>query len=737
MNPAQATREIYWNISHIWPMYVLLLITLAVAGYGIYRRVSLWRCGLPIQRLDRPAERIRNLLWHALAQSRTAHDSYAGVFHRFIFYGFIVLAIATTVVAMQADLGVSIMHGWFYLYFQSFIVDMFGALVLVGVMMAAARRFIVHPKRLVYTDEAAWILAVVALIVVTGFLLHGWRIALTKDLWASWSPIGNLTARLLSSCMSVEAMQKAHRFTWWFHMLLCFGFLAWIPYTKMMHVVTAPLNIYAANLEPIGASLKKIDFDTTASFGVNSLKAFTWKDLLDLDACTECGRCTSVCPANISGKELSPRDLILDLRNLMRERPQEAFALVSANGNRTDSGAEQNRGDEEECGLPIIGTVPATAPERLWQCTTCAACVEACPVFIEQMPKIVDMRRFLVMEEADFPESMQEAITSLESRGHPFRGTQAGRLDWCEGLNVSQLSDCKDAEVLLWVGCSGALNERNQKVTRATAQLLQRAGVKFAILGREEKCCGDPARRIGNEFLFQQLAKENVATLNGYNIKKIVTACPHCFNTLKHEYPRHGGVYEVRHHSEYLAELLNQGKLKPVSVRRKDRIPRSLLPWTAKRILRRATATGARRIGPGSAGNAAFTQQQLLLRRRWRHEFRGGAIGQARQSGACSRSTGNQPGHGCGWMSILSHHDGGRDQCLQGRSRTAGDGYRGNTVASAAILRETGNAWSQFRTVSHAKLVVDQNDAVLDDLACRTALRRNFLTLHAFKQQGR
>ncbi len=567
MNPAQATREIYWNVSHIWLMYLLLLITLATAGYGIYRRVSVWRRGLPVRRLDRPVERIRHLLRHALAQSRTARDSYAGVFHRFIFYGFIVLAIATTVVALQADVGLSIMHGWFYLYFQSFIVDVFGALVLAGVMMAAARRFLARPKRLVYTDEAAWILAVLALIVVTGFLLEGWRIAVTKDPWASWSPFGNLTAKLVSQWMSVGAMQQAHRFTWWFHMVVCFGFLAWIPYTKMMHAVTAPLNIYAANLEPIGASLRNIDFESTASFGVNSLKGFTWKDLLDLDACTECGRCTSVCPANISGKELSPRDLILDLRNLMREHAQEAFALSTANGNgssNSGAGAGAQAGVEEARGLPIIGTVPATAPERLWQCTTCAACMEACPVFIEQMPKIVDMRRFLVMEEADFPESMQEAITSLESRGHPFRGTQAGRLDWCEGLNVSQISDCKDAEVLLWVGCSGALNERNQKVARATARLLQKAGVKFAILGREEKCCGDPARRIGNEFLFEQLAKENVATFKKHNVQKVVTFCPHCFNTLKHEYARHGATFEVSHHSEYLAALVNADRLKPL-----------------------------------------------------------------------------------------------------------------------------------------------------------------------------
>ena len=566
MNVSQATREIYWNVSHIWLMYVLLLISAAVAGYGIYRRASVWRRGLPIQRFDRPKERIRNLLRHALVQSRTARDRYAGIFHRFIFYGFAVLAIATAVVALQADLGASIMHGWFYLYFQSFIVDICGALVLVGIVMAAARRFVSRPKGLVYTDEAAWILVVLFVIIVTGFLLEGWRIAVTKDPWASWSPFGNLTAWFSSQFMSTGTMQRAHHFTWWFHLAICFGFLAWIPYTKMVHALIAPLNIYAANLGPIGASLKNIDFERTATFGVNSLNAFTWKDLLDLDACTECGRCTSVCPANVSGKELSPRDLILGLRHLMRERPREAFGLRPANGDGACQAANQSLdpGAEAVRGLPVIGAVQATAPERLWQCTTCAACVEACPVFVEQMPKIVDMRRFLVMEEANFPESMQEAITSLESRGHPFRGTQAGRLDWCEGLKVSQISDCKDAEVLLWVGCSGALNERNQKIARATAQLLQKASVKFAILGREEKCCGDPARRIGNEFLFEQLAKENVSTFKKHNIQNVVTFCPHCFNTLKHEYQRYGASLEVSHHSEYLAGLVNSGRLKPL-----------------------------------------------------------------------------------------------------------------------------------------------------------------------------
>jgi Fe-S oxidoreductase/nitrate reductase gamma subunit len=571
MNPAEATRQIYWNVSHIWVMYVLLSAVVAIGGYGIYRRIRCWQQGLPVARFDRPGKRIRRVLQHALAQSRTARESYTGLFHRFIFYGFIILTIATTVVALDADFGAAIMRGWFYLYFQSFIVDVFGALVLIGVVMAAVQRFLTRPSRLVYTDEAAWILAVIFVIVVTGFLLEGWRIAVTNDPWAAWSPFGNLTAHALRPVMSVEAMRLAHRLTWWFHLLLCFGFLASIPYTKMMHALTAPLNIYTANLEPIGASLKDIDFETAASFGVNSLKGFTWKDLLDLDACTECGRCTAACPAHAAGKELSPRDLILGLRDLMHQRPREAFGFSQPNGSGASAPATSasattaNSNPEEARGLPIIGAAPATSPERLWECTTCAACVEVCPVFIEQMPKIVDMRRYLVMEEAEFPASMQEAVTSLENRGHPFRNTQATRLDWTEGLNVATIEAVKHAEVLLWVGCSGALVERNQKITRATAQLLQKAGVNFAILGREEKCCGDPARRIGNEFLFEQLVKENVANFGKYRVQTIVTACPHCFNTLKNEYAQHEGSFAVYHHSEYLAKLVRDGKLKPLS----------------------------------------------------------------------------------------------------------------------------------------------------------------------------
>jgi Fe-S oxidoreductase len=544
----EATRPVLWNVTHVWVMYLMFAVSVVVAGYGVYRRVAMWRRGLPANRFDHPAERLKNLFKHALGQRRTIREKYAGFFHTFIYTGFIILTAATTVVMLDYDFGLSIMRGAFYLYFQSFVVDVFGALVLIGVGIAAARRFVIRPVKLVYTGESLLILAAIFLITLTGFLIEGWRIAATSDPWGAWSPFGYLVAQASQSLMSMEAMKTAHLATWWAHAVLVFGFIAWAPYTKMIHALTGPLNVYTARLAPSGASLKALDFDKLAEtgepMGVKTLAGFTWKDLLDLDACTECGRCVSVCPANAAGKSLSPRDLVIDLRSFARSLGSGGASAFAA---------------------PIFNTVPAASPERLWQCTTCGACMEACPVFIEQPTKIVDLRRYLVMEESDFPDTMQEAISSLESRGHPFRGTQSSRLDWAGGLNVKTFADARDAEVLLWVGCGGALIERNQKVVRATAQLLEKAGVKFAVLGREEKCTGDPARRIGNEFLFEMMAKDNVETLNGYGVKKIVTSCPHCFNTLRNEYPQFGGDYEVYHHTEFLAKLVDEGRIKPAA----------------------------------------------------------------------------------------------------------------------------------------------------------------------------
>ncbi len=550
MDPTQATREVFWNIQYSWLVYVLMVPTLAVFAWGFWLKIRRWRAGQPAVRFDRLGERLQLFLRNAVGQGRTLRSRYAGLFHSLVYTGFIVLFLATTVVAIHHDTPLHLMKGHFYLIFQSLIVDVFGLFVLVGVALAAVRRWVSKPAELVYTDEASRILVAIFVMAFTGFMVEGWRIAVTDDVWAAWSPVGNLFARASDPFMSDAAMQTGHVVIWWFHLAVAFGFIAWVPFSKMSHVFTAPLNIFTANLDGYGGSLKAIDFETAERFGINHLGDFTWKDLLDFDACTECGRCTDVCPANAVGKSLSPRDIILDLQALMHKRGDSL--LANRNGN----------GDAEL--LPIIDDKTAVSPEALFSCTTCAACMEACPVHIEQMPKIVDARRYLVMEEADFPEGMMDMMNSLEQRQHPFAGTQFSRVDWTEGLDIDVMADMDDpnqAEVLMWVGCGGALVERNRNTVRATAKLLKQAGVKFAILGREESCSGDPARRVGNEFLFEMLAKGNVETLDRYGVRKVVTSCPHCFNSFKNEYPQFGGSYEVYHHTQFLDQLLASGRL--------------------------------------------------------------------------------------------------------------------------------------------------------------------------------
>jgi Fe-S oxidoreductase len=538
MNRAEATRIVYWNITHIWVMYALLAPTVLIGGHGLYRHVRRWRRGQPEQRFDQPWARLNNVFRHALLQRATRRERYAGVFHTLLFWGMIVLTAATIVVLIDEDFSIRIMRGEFYLWFQSLTVDLFGVAALGGIGLAAYRRLFLKPKQLVYTREATVLLVLFFIILLTGFLLEGWRIAVTNDPWGKWSPIGYAIALVSKPIMSETLLRGAHATGWWFHLVLVFGLLAWAPYTKMAHVFTAVLNLYTMPLTPRGAALKTLDFEKTdSSLGVNSLAAFSWKDLLDFDACTECGRCTNACPANAVGKNLSPRDIILDLQRLSHSRTK--------------------------LNEPLIGATPSLSEDALWACTTCAACMEACPVGISQMPKIVDMRRYLTMEKAELPETMQAAIASLEARGHPFAGAQYSRLDWAKGLNVPQRSEVQDCAVLLWVGCGGALLERNQKVIRSITQLLQKAGIKFAVLGREEKCTGDVARRLGHEFLFQSLAKENIATFERYQIKTVVTACPHCFNTFKNEYPELGSQFQVFHHTEFLEQLVREGKLNP------------------------------------------------------------------------------------------------------------------------------------------------------------------------------
>jgi Fe-S oxidoreductase/nitrate reductase gamma subunit len=541
----EATREICWNIRHAWLMYVLLFPALGVAGWGFVRRVARWRRARPGLRLDRPLARLGLVLRHALMQQRLARAAYPGVMHLAVFAAFLVLTVATTVVMLDYDLGTSIMRGGFYLWFQSLAVDVFGLAMLVGLGMALARRLSRGSPELVRSREATAVLALLLAIVVTGFLLEGWRIAATADPWGKWSPAGALVASASAAVFSTSALRAAHEWTWWLHLGLVLGLLAWAPYGRLLHVVTAPLAVFFGNLDGHAEALSAVDLESDERFGARELADLHAKDLIDLDACTECGRCTAACPAARAGKALSPRDLILELRNQMHSRGKAGAG-----------------GEGETPALTAAGR--AASVEAIWQCTTCAACLEACPVLIEQMPKLVEARRFLVMEEAEMPDAIAAALTSLEQRGHPFPGTAFSRVDWAAGLDVPMLAELGNGaqlDVLLWVGCAGALVERNHGAVRALAALLARAGVRFAILGREERCTGDLARRVGNELLFERLARANLALFARYGVRRIVTACPHCLTALRDDYAALGGELEVVHHSELLAELLRARRL--------------------------------------------------------------------------------------------------------------------------------------------------------------------------------
>lgn len=543
-----ATREVFWNIRHFWIMYICLGPVLLALGFGAWNLVRRWRRGKPVERLDNWRERLQGFFRDAVAQEQLrAGDRQAGLFHVLLSWGFVLLFIGTTVVFIHADLRLPIMQGWFYLVFQSLILDIFGVGAIVGLAVALWRRYVIKPAKLthgIWTD--GFFLWSLMGIMVTGYLVEGIRIVATNDPWAAWSPIGLATGRALAAAGldTLDAQLIAHRTLWWFHMLVSFVFIGYVPFSKMMHMFTSPAAIFTRNLGNTG-KLQPIDMESMEEgevLGVRTLSDFTWKDLLDLDACTECGRCQDVCPAFAVGKPLNPKRIILNMQEQMT--------------------AEMGRFPWEKNGeaQPIVGT--SIDPEALWACTTCNACVEACPVEIEHVKKIVDLRRYLVMEEADFPETAMAAVQGIEDRGHPFRGSDASRSDWYADLPyVRELSEAGEAEYLFFVGDAVAFNERTQNIARSMAKIMHAAGLDFAVLGEEETNSGDVARRIGNEYLFEMQARQNIDTFNRYGVKKIVTTDPHVYHTLRNEYADFGGEYEVIHHSQLIQQLLGEGRL--------------------------------------------------------------------------------------------------------------------------------------------------------------------------------
>ncbi len=536
------TRDVeMYHSSYIF-MWLLTVVTFIIFGYGIYSRYKLWKIGVPEDRKDTAS--FGRFISNTFGHVRLLRDAYPGIMHLFILWGFIVLAIGTASLVVHTDFGIEIFNGPYYLGLSLFL-DIFGLLAIIGIGMAMWRRYVTKPDRLDNKPDDAISLVLILAILVTGFVLEGLRIVFTNDPWAGWTPVGAAIASLFGGA-EPGTLKSIHAVFWYTHMLLTFGFIAYIPYSKLAHIIYGALNQYLAKGKA-AQSLMPLDLENEEleQFGVAEIQQFTWKQLMDGDACIRCGRCQDNCPAHLTGKPLSPKNFTQNLKNHLTE----VGPLLL------------NKKDDEEISKPMVPEV--VKDDEVWACTTCGSCEEQCPMFVEHVPKMVDLRRNLVMMESHFPQEAQLAFRGMENNGNPWNIGWKSRAEWADDLEITQLGEDQNVEYLYWPGCSGAFDNRNKKVATAVVNLFKKAGVSFGILGLEEKCCGDSARRLGNEYLYQMLAQENVENLNGYGVKKIITSCPHCLNTLKNEYPQFGGNYEVIHHSEFLSNLVSQGKLQP------------------------------------------------------------------------------------------------------------------------------------------------------------------------------
>jgi Fe-S oxidoreductase len=554
----------------------LILAVLLVGAFGFFlfharRLVRIMHLAKqPLSRTDQPWERLAGVARFVFGNEKLFREPIPGLMHFLIFWGFVILTIGTLEMfavgihprATFAWIGRPLYAGLYWLQ------DLLAFLVILAVVYAIARRLFFVPPRMRGLDRHARIdglviLGLILALMVTLLTTRGAAIALgePEGPGAVWQPFSRWTGLFLAG-MSPGALAVFHQVSWWSHVLIVLGFLVYLPFSKHLHIVAATPNVYFRKLEPVGRLTKpNLEDETVEAFGANRLREFTWRDVLDAYSCTECGRCTSVCPANATGKPLDPRKIITDIRAFALDRGR-ALAAAGDNGGHGEGAAAPGAGgagvEVEEPG--IIGRY--TTDEELWACTTCGACVEACPVLIEHVQKIVDERRHLVLMESRFPKEAESALRGFETQSNPWGLPPEQRLDWAEGLGVRTLADHPEAEYLYYVGCAGAYDDRNKRVSRAVVKVLNAAGVDFAVLGREERCNGECARRIGNEYLAQSMMSELAEILNGYRVKKIITACPHCFNTLKNEYPDFGGRFEVEHHSQLISRLVTSGALK-------------------------------------------------------------------------------------------------------------------------------------------------------------------------------
>src|SRR6266536_5401634 len=530
------------------------------------RRIRVLLATAPENRFDRIGTRIWKTIEYAFLQKRMFRDLYAGVFHIFLFTGFIVLLVRTIALVVEG-----LVPGFLLLPGAAgnayvLAADVFEVLVLVGVAMAVARRAFARPPRLDLTADAWFILFLIALLICADLVAEGAKVALAPRLASPWSPAVAIVARGLAG-LPAERLRALYDVAWWTHLVDILFFGNYLPYSKHFHILTAIPNVFLMKLEPMGR-LGTPDLENSEHFGASRVEHLSWKSALDGYTCTECGRCRVVCPTALTAKPLDPKVFIGDLRDAVYEATPQILAAVTDRGNGSASAPGGAMADESVEALAkaerkeLIGGW--ISEDTIWACTTCGYCTTACPVFIiPAVDKIIEMRRHLVLEKTEFPKEMQTAFRGMETNGNPWGISAASRADWAKDLPVVTLAAVGERaiEVLFWVGCAGSYEDRAKRVSRSLVEILNAAGVSFAILGTEETCNGDSARRMGNEYLFQMLAQQNIETLNGHGVKSIVTNCPHCFNCLKNEYPPLGGNYEVMHGSELVSRLIEQGRI--------------------------------------------------------------------------------------------------------------------------------------------------------------------------------